>query len=134
MTGFRLYKKEKLCSTVAIEQLFGRVGGGMSAVDYPLRAVWRKNDRRHSDAPIVFMITVPKKKLRHAVDRVKMRRRIREAYRLSRNSYPLSEGVKIDVAFVYLAPTLMSYAAVARAMESLLGKIQRQTAPEQTTV
>lgn len=85
MKGLRLYKKEKLCSTVAIEQLFMRGGEGVQgALAYPLRAVWRKNPRRSSDAPVAFVVSIPKKRLRHAVDRVQMRRRVREAYRLAR--------------------------------------------------
>ena len=67
MKGLRLYKKEKLCSTVAIEQLFMRGGEGVQgALAYPLRAVWRKNPRRSSDAPVAFVVSIPKKRLRHA--------------------------------------------------------------------
>jgi ribonuclease P protein component len=122
--GYRLYKKEKLCSVIAIEQLFG--GGGAdchAALAYPLRAVWRENARRSSDAPVQFLISIPKKKLRHAVDRVQMRRRVREAYRLNHHSYPLEDGHKVDVAFIYVAKNLESYQKVESAMHRLLKKI-----------
>lgn len=125
MKGLRLYKKEKLCSTVAVEQLFMRGSDTTGALDYPLRAVWRPNPRRHSDAPVAFLISVPKKRLRHAVDRVAMRRRIREAYRLQRHLYPMPPGTRLDLAFVYVADRLMPYSAVHAAMGKLLARMQQ---------
>jgi ribonuclease P protein component len=125
--GYRLYKKEKLCSVIAIEQLFGGNGADChAALAYPLRAVWRENPRRSSDAPVQFLISIPKKKLRHAVDRVQMRRRVREAYRLNRHAYPLADGKRIDVAFIYVAKNLEPYAKVESAIHRLLKKIANQ--------
>lgn len=135
----RLYKKEKLCSVIAIEQLFA--GGGAAkhsdsadnnnpwrvygALAYPLRIVWRQSPGRRSDAPVQFLISVPKKRLRHAVDRVKMRRRIREAYRLNHLQYPLAEGTRLDVAFIYVANGLEPYARVEAAMRRLLAQLTK---------
>lgn len=113
---------------MAIDQLFGRGGVSVAtraALVYPLRAVWRNNPRRLSDAPVQFLISVPKRRLRHAVDRVQMRRRIREAYRLSRHLCPLPADARLDVAFIYVASELMPYAAVERAMHKLLDRISR---------
>lgn len=124
MHGLRLYKKEKLCSIVAIEQLFSRCGKVRSAMAFPVRAVWRHNAKRHSDAPIAFVISVPKKRLRHAVDRVTMRRRIREAYRLCRPDFPLCEGVRIDLAFVYVANSLQPYHTIDRAVRRIMAAVQ----------
>lgn len=127
MPSFRLYKKEKLCSTVAIEQLFGHGGFHSarpeSALAFPIRAIWRNNPRRRSDSTVQFLISVPKKRLRHAVDRVTMRRRIREAYRLQRHLYPLPPGSRIDVVFLYVAGELTPYARIESSMRRLLGNI-----------
>ena len=123
MTGLRLYKKEKLCSPAAIEMLFSRAADASSSLSYPLRAVWRSNEQRRSDAKIAFLVSVPKKRLRHAVDRVLMRRRIREAYRLARPRYALPDGVRLDVAFLFVADRTVSYASVSRAMDVLMEKI-----------
>ncbi len=125
MKGLRLYKKEKLCSTVAIEQLFSRAAGSKAALAYPLRAIWRENAHRRSDAPVAFLISVPKKRLRHAVDRVAMRRKVREAYRLSRPQFPMPQGVRLDLAFIYVADKLTDYAAVERAMAKLMARVQQ---------
>lgn len=118
--SLRLYKKEKLCSVVAVEQLFSHGGADFSALAYPVKVLARRNPRRSSDSPVAFLISVPKKRLRHAVDRVKMRRRIREAYRLNHHDYRLEDGVRLDVGFIYVANGLEPYRVVERAMRRLL--------------
>lgn len=123
MHEFRLKKNEKLCSVTAIDALFS--SGGKGSIAFPLRMVWKKRaaDSR-AGAPVQFLISVPKKKLRHAVDRVTMRRRIREAYRLNRQLMPQSsEDEKFDVAFVYLATELMPYSRIEASMKRLLQKL-----------
>ncbi|MDE7375491.1 MAG: ribonuclease P protein component [Muribaculaceae bacterium] len=127
----RLYKKQKLCSPTAIGMLFGRQPDTSSALAHPLRAVWRQNPGRKSDAPAQFLISVPKKRLRHAVDRVTMRRRIREAYRLLHQEYPLPDAARIDVAFVYVANVLEPYARVEKAMRRILTAIQQHANAQQ---
>lgn len=128
-TGLRLYKKEKLCSHTAVDSLFdpASAAGTHRAIAFPLRAVWRLNDSRRADCA-QFLIMVPKRRLRHAVDRVKMRRRIREAYRLNRHLIPAD--MRADIAFVYIAQELRPYADVARAMTRLLRAVAETPCPE----
>nr|MBD5376818.1 ribonuclease P protein component [Bacteroides sp.] len=121
----RLYKKEKLCSATAIDALFAPGSGSSRAMGFPVRAVWRENTRRHADCP-QFLIMVPKKRLRHAVDRVTMRRRIREAYRLNRHLIPADR--RLDIAFIYVASELRPYADVERGMTRVLSAIGRSLA------
>ncbi len=121
MTSLRLYKKEKLRSIADIDTLFGDSSAEdvkrSSIMAYPWRAVWRVNPHRRYVAR--FLISVPKKRLRHAVDRVSMRRRCREAYRLSRHLLP--EPVPgIDIAFVYVGRELSSYNRTERSMHKML--------------
>lgn len=130
MSNLRLYKKDKLCSVIAIDRLFaagvrGRDGaaGVHTALAYPLRMVWTVNMQRRCDAPLQFLISVPKKRLRHAVDRVLMRRRTREAFRLNRHNYPLADGVRADVAFIYVGNGIEKYAVVDAAMQRLLARL-----------
>lgn len=120
-TGLRLYKKEKLCSETAIASLFNHeTTDTRRALAFPLRAVWRVNEQRHADCP-QFLVMVPKRRVRHAVDRVTMRRRIREAYRLNRRLIPAD--LRLDIAFVYVADRPLPYADISRAMMRLLTKI-----------
>lgn len=123
----RLYKKEKLCSNTAINMLFKPDGTSQAMLAYPLRAVWRQNDGRYCDAPMQFLISVPKKCLHHAVDRVTMRRRIREAYRLNHKNYSLTDDARIDVAFIYIANSLTPYKSIEKAMKKILKNITENT-------
>lgn len=125
-------KSERLRHHSLVEKLFAE---GQSLYEYPLRLVWRvmdaesltSNFRDHvpdTIAPLQLMITVPKKRRRHAVDRVRMRRIIREAWRLSRRplrSYIETEtGLRtVSVAIIYMANENLPYAKIASRMEKL---------------
>lgn len=129
MKQFGLNKFDKLCSPTAIDMLFSRGATShcedeiSTAIAYPLRAVWRVNSHRNTGSPINFLISIPKKRLRHAVDRVKMRRRVREAYRLNRHNFETGENIYIDLAFIYIANDLKDYHSVERSVCRLLQKI-----------
>ncbi len=117
----RLYKIEKLCSETAIDRLFRRDSDGVkSALCYPLRAIWAVNDSRVAKCP-QFLVSIPKKRLRHAVDRVRMRRVVREAYRLNRQL--ISSEIPVDIAFVYVASERLPYSRVENALRKLLAKV-----------
>ena len=75
MKGLRLYKYEKLCSKKTIEDLFASKNNSVKS--YPIRLIY--TIETFKGTPAQFYISVPKRKIRHAVDRVLMRRRIREA-------------------------------------------------------
>ena len=125
MTSLKLYKSEKLCSKTEIEQLYSQ---GTSVMAYPLRAVWLAVPPRKEVQPVAarFLISIPKKRIRHAVNRVLLRRRTREAYRLNRRQVLLpalqQHGVGVDIAFVYLDSTAAPYAVIEEKMISLLSR------------
>lgn len=126
LKGNRLYKCEKLCSLTAIESLFSpearKQHSGRSVMAYPWRAVWRRpeDDGRHFNK---FLISVPKKRLRHAVDRVRMRRLMREAYRLTDRQADGRLGV--DIAFVYVADKLTSFDDACRSVRRIMDRIRQ---------
>ena len=80
-----------------------------------------------------FLITIPKKKIRKAVGRVLLRRRVREAYRLNRNLLvpAVADAEKsVDVAFIYLSNEPVHYAEIEQRMQALLQKITKSIADE----
>lgn len=123
MKGLRLYKTEKLCSRTAVSLLFEQ---GHSSIAFPLRAVYRFHEPG-KEAPAQFLITIPKKKIRHAVERVLLRRRTREAYRLWKSTllYPALQqaGQGVDIAFIYLDKEPAQYSVIEERLKLLITRI-----------
>ena len=129
---YKLHKDEKLCSRTAVERLFGE---GKSLMAFPVRAAYRLRPR--GEHPVQFLISIPKKRIRKAVLRVTLRRRVREAYRLNRREllFPAleQEGLGVDIAFVYLDSSVDPYDVIQEKVTALLTRIA-QAAAEQEPV
>src|SRR6187399_304311 len=78
---FSFSKKEHLCSRKVIEKIFA-VGKAINEND--LRLLWIE-DFLEKEIPLKVAISVPKKNFKKAVDRNKIKRQIREAYRLTKH-------------------------------------------------
>ena len=131
----KLNKDEKLCSRTAVNLLFDQ---GNSLMAFPLRAAYRL--RNQGEHPMQLLISIPKKRIRKAVQRVLLRRRVREAYRLNRHELLepelLRTGWGVDIAFVYLDSHPAPYSVIEEKMTSLLQRIAQaaaeQPVPDQT--
>jgi ribonuclease P protein component len=99
--GFTFRKKERLCGQTAVEGLFDK-GNTISA--YPFKMLYILHTKPE-DYPVRVLITIPRKKFKKATDRNRIRRKIKEAYRL--NKYMLLDtfipsGLKIYLGIVYI--------------------------------
>lgn len=125
----KLRKDEKLCSRTAVNRLFAE---GRSLMAFPLRAAYRL--RPPGEHQVQFLISIPKKRIRKAVSRVTLRRRVREAYRLQRRELLMPQlqqaGWGVDIAFVYLDKTPAPYSTISEKMTSLLGRIAQGAAEQ----
>ncbi len=104
--------------------LFG--SGSTSMAAFPLRAVFKAIPRRNpADVPVQVLISVPKKRFKHAVDRNRVKRQVREAYRQCKQQ--LCEAVPDDqcllLAFVWIADELMPSTTVADRIQKLVKRI-----------
>ena len=140
---FTLRKSAKLRHRTLVQELFQK---GKSVYSGPLRVTFRAISQEDLEAsfrvcipdllgPVQFMITVPKKKRRHAVDRVLMRRRIREAFRLQ--WHPLKKIIQEDpairtlsLAIVYMHNENSDMECIASAVGSALSKIRKKLYPQ----
>ena len=125
-------KAERLNSTKQIEALFK---SGKSFVAYPLRAIYLiRKEERQDCAPVNILISVPKKKFKRAVKRNRVKRLVREAYRLNRTLlYSILEGkenIQVDMALIYLKEELPSYAEMEVAMLKLADELSKRVKKE----
>jgi ribonuclease P protein component len=117
---FTLGKDERLKSRKAIEQLFKE---GKSFAISPFRVYY-------SPAPLTvqFGVGVSTRNFKKAVDRNKIKRLMREAYRLQKISLVelLKEKQKgVNIFFIYTGKELPDYKLVSTKVNLILNKLQK---------
>ena len=116
-----LPKEERLCSRKALEELFG--GGHQSVSAFPIRAVFMPNEL----GMVRIMVSVSKRYFKRAVKRNRIKRQLREAYRLQKELLqPLDGG--LDIAFLWTSDEMMSTETVCHKMQNLLQRIHEAMA------
>ena len=114
-----LSKAERLYKKKAIDSLFG--GGNLSFAAYPFRAVFRVVERE--DTPVRILVSIPKHRLHHAVDRNRMKRLVRESYRLNKSiltEVAEQTGCTVDIAFICISDRVATLREVQRSVCKLL--------------
>lgn len=117
-------KRERLVSKILIDKLFGDEAS-RSANGYPLRVVYNIRQRQQDDEPIQILISVPKKRFHHAVDRNRVKRQIREAYRHQKQQLlaAVHDDKALMIAFVWIADRHVATDFIADKMKKLLAHI-----------
>lgn len=128
MRTFTFSKPEHLCKQTEIEALF--TPGSHSCTVYPLRATFRSVEK--TSGPVVkVLLSVSKRRLRHAVDRNRAKRQLREAYRLQkhllRDALPAESA--LNVAFIWLAEKPMSTETIMARMHTILLRMADRVRP-----
>ncbi|RME93030.1 MAG: ribonuclease P protein component [Bacteroidetes bacterium] len=121
MSEFRFRRGERLKSHQEISRLFGR--GSQSIGKYPLRLVWREMSKRRSLYPVQFALSVPKKRFKRAVVRNRLRRRIREAWRLHKHELYArlpDDAPQLAWMVIYVGREEHDYDRIARSMRKLI--------------
>lgn len=125
-------KRERMVSNKLIETLFGG-GQSHSAAVYPVRVVYMLASREEVGVTVQVLVSVSKRRFKRAVKRNRVKRQLREAYRL--NKHALVEAVEeskpgqsVAVAFIWLADKLYETAKVERCVATLLQRIEENLA------
>jgi ribonuclease P protein component len=126
MEKFR--KTERLCSRESIGKLFSE---GKVLFHYPFRLVWTDTagDGPH---PVKIAISVPKKRFKKAVIRNRIRRVIRESYRINKNilyDSPVMRGRKIDMMLLYISDKVYDFDFIDIKIKELIHKFIQHNAP-----
>lgn len=116
---FKFTKEERVTGDKRIETLFTE---GRSFMAYPFRVVFLETAHSRS-MPLSVLVSIPKKRLKSAVHRNRMKRLVREAYRLNKHLIEdalLRKEGHIDVAFIYVKDELSDFATVEKGLRKAL--------------
>ncbi|HLT50461.1 MAG TPA: ribonuclease P protein component [Arenibacter sp.] len=121
---FTLPKKEKLKGKKLIERLFAE---GKTTTHYPLRLIYLKT-KLEDGAKIKVGVTASKRNFKSAVKRNRIKRLMREGYRL--NKSPIFNNIEGDYAFIflYLGKDMPDQRKISETMIHLIQKFCRETA------
>ena len=115
--NFKLSKKDILRKKKTIDLLFSE---GASISSFPLRFVYMKGDEKEvSSLEVGF--SVPKRNIKLATERNRLKRKLREVYRLEKNGF-LEGGFCGYGFFIYTSKKTADEEKLAKAMEVLLKK------------
>lgn len=119
-----LKKHERLKSKLLLDKLFE---AGQSDFAYPVKLVYYFDALPEGEWPLLFSVTVPKKKIKSAIKRNLVKRRIREAYRLHKTD--LQDKLKtlgtkrLAIMLIYIESEIKEYKAIEKSVLKLLKKL-----------
>lgn len=118
--NYRLPKSDRLYADKLIKELFNE---GSSFFLYPFKVLFYvKGQSDNGTGQVLF--SVSKKKIKKAVGRNLVRRRIKEAYRLNKSLLEL-QGKQISIGLIYVSSDLMEFAEIQPKMISILKKLSQ---------
>jgi len=122
-------KEERLCNKKLIDELFHK---GSSFLCYPFKASWLIVDDAVQTVPAQILISVSKRRYKHAVDRNTVKRRLREVYRLNKQQhfYDLlaTSNKKIILSIGYIGKQIESSELFDKKMVKLLKQLSEELA------
>lgn len=114
--------KEKLKSKTLIESLFTE---GKSVKAFPLRMVFMETTLPYPDISLQSGVSVSKRNHKLAVTRNRLKRLMREAYRLNKNQIN-TKGTTFAVLIIYTSREVLPYAEINNAMGKLIKRFQNE--------
>ncbi|MBK8701681.1 MAG: ribonuclease P protein component [Saprospiraceae bacterium] len=123
MEKLRFRKEEKLKSRKAIADVFDR---GTQLFQYPFKMYFDVLPEETASCIPQMSVSVPKKKFKKAVDRNKLKRRIREAYRLNNKALKtlcIEKALPLSIMWVYIAREIEPYEKIESSLRKLLHKV-----------
>lgn len=113
---FSFKKEERLAGEKHIKELFEK---GSSFYFFPFKVyVMLSVDKADTHHQVLF--SVSKKNFKRAVDRNKIKRRLRESYRLNKNLLP--ESPRLLIAYIYTAKEILTFAQIQERLVKTLSR------------
>ncbi|MBP7781123.1 MAG: ribonuclease P protein component [Paludibacteraceae bacterium] len=116
-------KREHLCGDAVISTLYHE---GKSFLSYPVKVTYLLVD---DSEPVRCLVWAPKRKFKHSVDRNRVRRQLREAYR--KNKYPLIDaanalGKSLHFSMIYIDDKLLPSYIIEKKLKVVIDKLIKQ--------
>lgn len=124
MRRFTFTKAERLSKEKTIKELFEK---GSSFYLYPFKVIHIPNPDKGTKAINQVLISVSSRQYKRAVDRNKIKRRIREAYRLQKEVLN-TKSEKAIFTFIYTAKEILPYAELKEKVLMALKKLNAKLA------
>ena len=119
--NYTFTKAQRVTGAKRVDAIFA---SGSSFISYPLRVVFMQHEQSPTPSCSI-LVTVPKKRIKKAVHRNRIKRLIREVYRLNKklvNDIQLNEQ-SLDIVFVYIKDTGTDYKEIDKAMQKALKQV-----------
>ncbi|NJB82174.1 ribonuclease P protein component [Wenyingzhuangia aestuarii] len=117
---FTLGRDKKLKSRKAIGQLFIE---GQSVKEFPIKMIFLPVPKEQEQITKVAF-SVPKRNFKHAVDRNRIKRLLREAYRLHQHEFFEDHSQVYNIMFIYMQPKMPDYNKVESKLKKLFLKFK----------
>jgi len=139
---FSFPKSERICKKKVIENLFSKEHSESFAV-FPIRVVYyittaskkaeeacmqTLNDKELAE-PVSVLFSVSKRHFKRAVKRNRIKRQLRETYRLQKTSLRAAAqtlDIHIDVAFLWLSDELWDTSKIGAKMDTILERLEKR--------
>jgi len=117
-------KSERLTSKVSMEKIFAQ---GITIKKFPLILKYSKVDFEDGQ-PLKIVISVPKRRIKKAHNRNRIRRQLKEAYRLNR--LPLKQSLaqqskSLALFFIYTGKENPDYSVIEEKIQLLLKELMK---------
>lgn len=136
MRSYTFKKAERLCSKTLINNLFAK--GSRVITQFPFRVLWQLSPgNTQQQFPALVMVSVSKRNFPRATDRNRIKRQLRELYRLNKHllySVLNEQNVQVILSINYQSKELPDYEQLKSAFDKLLKKLAAQILSNQAPV
>ena len=126
VSAYTLGKTERISKQKEIDSLFTK---GEAFLAFPLRIIYSLEAcETASPNKTAILVSVSKRRFKRAVDRNRVKRLIREAYRLNKKSLSdcsFLQGGQLKVAFIYIHKEVLGYQEVEKGMKKAIEELKR---------
>lgn len=124
----KFHNNERLKSRKEIGRLFGK--DGLSVNSYPIRLAYVETEEVRGSFPFQAAFVVPKRRFKKAVNRNRIKRMMREAYRLQKSIIgahtedTAAPAKQHALLFIYTGKEEMDYRYLEKKMKKVLGQLK----------